>query len=97
MRIPEIYHDKARKIQVFFQNSLLISPLQPAPSFQAPEKYEKYQKNSGPILSNVLTLFAAFQGGFERAIASYIKLGQKDLKKIKSTLNTNQSQRKLNS
>jgi hypothetical protein len=78
MDIQEIYHDKAKELQALIQNSLMISPLLQPPHFRTEEKYEKHLKDSDPILSNVLSPFAAFQDGFERAIASYIKLGQEE-------------------
>lgn len=40
------------------------------------EKHEKNKQNSDPILSKVLTPYQAFRNGFEKAIASFIKLGQ---------------------
>ncbi|WP_068467108.1 hypothetical protein [Candidatus Protochlamydia phocaeensis] len=56
--------------------NFLISPLYHPLFAQTTEKYEKHLKNSEPILSDVLTPYEAFKEGFERAIASFIKLGQ---------------------
>ncbi|MCE2982526.1 MAG: hypothetical protein LW832_03055 [Parachlamydia sp.] len=61
--------------------------LLPIPSFLPTivEKAEKHAKESEPILAGTLTPYEAFKEGFERAIASFIKLGNEGtVKKITS-------------
>jgi hypothetical protein len=81
MSIENIHQNNAKELEAFIQNSLMITPLKSISPIE--EKYEKHQKDSEPILSNVLTPFSAFRDGFERAIASFIKLGQEERVKEK--------------
>lgn len=62
---------------------LIISPLYQSFYVESVKKYEKHTEQSQPILSGVLTPYEAFKEGFERAIASFIKLGQEGLVKKK--------------
>ena len=79
MNIQDIYYDKTKKLQAFIQNPLIEAPLKSSVDI----KYDKHQKESEPILSQVLSPFEAFKNGFEKAIASYIKLGQEEIIKNK--------------
>lgn len=83
MDIHRIYEDSLKNIQLFIQNNLLISPLVPTPSSEAAKKYLKHEENSALILWDLLSPYEAFKEGCERAIASYIKLGQEDILKTK--------------
>ncbi len=55
---------------------LIISPLYQPFFVESTKKYEKHVEQSELILSGILTPYEAFKEGFERAIASFIKLGQ---------------------
>ncbi len=78
MNALDSYRDKA-ELGAFIQNSQLM-PTMISPS-SVEVKQEKHRQASEPILSNLLTPFEAFKNGCEKAIASYIKLGQEDIKK----------------
>src|SRR5437016_6263853 len=71
-------------------SNVLINPLiAPADEKKIAEKHEKHLKESHPILSGVLTPYESFKEGFERAIASFIKLGNEGkAKKIVSEKQT---------
>jgi hypothetical protein len=58
-------------------HNILVNPLIPTSTNdkKIAEKHEKHMEESQPILSGVLTPYEAFKEGFERAIASFIKLG----------------------
>ncbi len=81
MNITEFNYKNLNSFRVLIHTALFNPPLV-APTV-VEEKYEKHKQNSEPILSNVLTPYEAFKEGFEKAIASYIKLGQEDLVKNK--------------
>lgn len=66
--------DKMLEInKILVQNTKTTSSIQSTKTIE--EKHEKHLKESEPILSGVLTPYGAFKGGFERAIASFLKLG----------------------
>ncbi|MBA2369147.1 MAG: hypothetical protein H0V82_09015 [Candidatus Protochlamydia sp.] len=57
-------------------SNILINPLiPPSNELKIVEKHEKHLNECLPILFGMLTPYEAFKEGFERAIASFIKLG----------------------
>ena len=74
MNIEEVNQNTLGNLQSLMQNAFLNAAILNPSKIE--EKHEKNLEKSKPILSNVLTPYEAFKGGFEQAIASYIKLGQ---------------------
>src|SRR5271165_1255746 len=74
MLIKSNEQNQTNNVLASLQASVLAPPTPLISPVEA--KHEKHKQNSDPILSKVLTPYEAFRNGFERAIASYIKLGQ---------------------